>query len=299
MRGVLLLVALLYVACSPAMAKEQAVEASPQAAAEHAISVRVIGNGPDVILVPGLASSTEVWSGLAETLQHGYRLHLVQLAGFAGAPPMAESNGRVVAPAAEALAEYIEGAGINSATVIGHSLGGELGLMLSARYPHLVGRMIVVDALPFYSLLIDPSATAENMMPRAHQFRESLLSAPKAQADAMQAASISRLVKLESARPALVEAGLASDRRTVADATFELLTTDLRPELTNITAEVRVIYAHDPATGLPAERVDALYRGAYETKSDIVFERIDGAFHFIMMDQPEAFAQSVLRILEQ
>ncbi len=50
------------------------------------ISVQVEGAGPDVILIPGLASSREVWAGLATTLRQQYRLHLVQVAGFAGSP---------------------------------------------------------------------------------------------------------------------------------------------------------------------------------------------------------------------
>src|SRR5205085_9117566 len=52
-------------------------------------SVEVVGKGPDLIFVPGLSSSRETWKATADRLRERYRLHLVQLAGFAGEPPRA------------------------------------------------------------------------------------------------------------------------------------------------------------------------------------------------------------------
>ena len=50
------------------------------------LSVEVIGQGPDVILIPGFGCSREVWRVTAERLKATHRVHLVQLAGFAGEP---------------------------------------------------------------------------------------------------------------------------------------------------------------------------------------------------------------------
>jgi len=47
---------------------------------------QIVGQGPDVILIPGLASSRSVWDAEAEKLKGHYRLHLIQLNGFGGAP---------------------------------------------------------------------------------------------------------------------------------------------------------------------------------------------------------------------
>ena len=261
------------------------------------IAVTVEGWGPDVILIPGLASSRAVWAGLAVRLRQNYRLHLVQVAGFAGSPAVFDQDGRVAAPTAEAVADYIRREHLEAPAIIGHSLGGEVALMLGARHPDRVGRLLIVDALPFYSLLIDPAATGETIKPRATAFRNAMLAAPAAQADAMQAAAIARLAKTEAARPALVTAGIRSDRKTVADATYELMTTDLRPELGRITAPVEVVYAYDPIYGVPASTIDATFRNAYASTPHVGFTRIDGSFHFVMLDQPEAFAQAVLSFL--
>lgn len=263
------------------------------------ISVVVEGRGPDVILIPGLASSREVWRGLADRLKRTHRLHLVQVAGFAGQPVHTDGSGNVAAPAAEGIADYIARQRLRAPTIIGHSLGGEVALMLAARHRERVGRIMVVDALPFYSLLCDPSATSASVKPRATAFRDAMIAAPAEQADAMQAASIARLAKTPAVRPALIDAGKRSDRRTVADATYELMTTDLRPELAQIKAPVEVVYAYDPIYGVPAASIDALFGQAYSTLPGVRLKRIDNSFHFVMLDQPELFANAVEAFLTE
>lgn len=274
-----------------------AAPSQPAPVADERISVKVEGTGPDVILIPGLASSREVWAGLASTLRQQHRLHLVQVAGFAGSPAVPTVDGRVAASVAEAVADYIRSQHLKAPAIIGHSLGGEVALMLGARHPEQVGRLIVVDALPFYTLLINPMATAEAAAPQAAAFRDAMLAAPPAQAEAMQRTAIERLAKTAEARPALVEAALRSDRKTVADATYELMTTDLRPELARIQGPVEVVYAYDPLFGIPAASVDAMFANAYAGTPHISFKRIEGSFHFVMLDQPQAFAEAVVDVL--
>ncbi|MFJ4046987.1 alpha/beta fold hydrolase [Pseudomonas hunanensis] len=263
------------------------------------ISVQVEGAGPDVILIPGLASSREVWAGLATTLRQQYRLHLVQVAGFAGSPAVPSVDGRVAAPVAEAVADYIRSQHLEAPAIIGHSLGGEVALMLGARHPERVGRLMVVDALPFYTLLIDPTATAETAAAQAGTVRGAMLAAPAAQTEAMQHAAIDRLAKTAAVRPALVDAALRSDRQAVADATHELMITDLRPELGDIQAPLEVVYAYDSMYGIPAASVDATFAKAYAGARGVSFKRIDGSFHFIMLDQPQAFAEAVVDFLSR
>ena len=48
--------------------------------------VRVTGNGPDVLLIPGLASSGDVWDDTVKALAPHHRCHVFTLAGFAGVP---------------------------------------------------------------------------------------------------------------------------------------------------------------------------------------------------------------------
>jgi len=281
---------------APASATQPAT-VTPAQVNKDRISVTVEGSGPDVILIPGLASSREVWRDLATRLQHSHRLHLVQVAGFAGAPAVSDSRGEVVAPTAEAIADYIRTQHLKAPVIIGHSLGGEVALMLGARHPDQVARLMVVDALPFYTLLMNPFATRETAEPQAAAFRDSLLASTPEQAEALQRVSIARLVKSEAARPVLLAAATSSDRQTTAQATYELMTTDLRPELDRIQVPVEVVYAYDPVYGIPAANVEATFRNAYANTPHINFTRIDDSFHFVMLDQPEAFATVVTDFL--
>src|SRR5687768_3707963 len=88
-----------------APAAPTAAVAAPRAAAPTRpfaptrFSVWVVGSGPDVIMIPGLAGSREVWRPSANAVP-GYRYHLIQVAGFAGAPARGNAKGQVVAPLA-------------------------------------------------------------------------------------------------------------------------------------------------------------------------------------------------------
>lgn len=144
-----------------------AVQAAPAFASDR-LSVEVVGRGPDVILIPGYASSREVWRAEAERLKATHRLHLVQLAGFAG-EPWTQGDGPLLEPAVAELARYIREAGLERPAVIGHSMGGLIGLKLAQAHPDLVGRLLSVDSLPFYSAMFGPQATAESAAPFAAQ----------------------------------------------------------------------------------------------------------------------------------
>ncbi|WP_255478991.1 alpha/beta fold hydrolase [Pantoea sp. ME81] len=256
------------------------------------------GTGTDVILIPGLASSRDVWADLSAKLRKNHRIHLIELAGFANTAAIAKPDGKIMAPAVDAIAAYIHAQHIKAPTIIGHSLGGEMALMLAARHPDLVGRVMVVDALPFYSLMFNPAATSETVAPQATATRNLILGQSPEQFTEFQKASIARLAKTEAVRPALVAAGIHSDRKTIADAVYEVMITDLRPELGRIRASIEVVYAYDTLFGVPAASVDAMYRQAYAAAPDIHFTRIDDSFHFVMLDQPERFSDAVESFLD-
>lgn len=263
------------------------------------ISVQTQGSGTDVILIPGLASSRGIWTDLVSGLQLNHRVHLLELAGFASTPAISRRDGKVIAPVVDAIAEYIRTQHIKAPAIVGHSLGGEIALMLGARHPDRVGRLMIVDALPFYTLMIDPAATRETAYPRAIAAREGILAQSSEQFVAFQKASIARLARTEAVRPALVAAGLSSDRKTIADAIYEVMITDLRPVLGRIRVPIEIVYAYDALFGVPASVVDEMYRRAYITASDIHFTRIDDSFHFIMLDQPERFSSAVESFLNK
>lgn len=87
------------------------------------ITVTVQGKGPDVLLIPGLACSRAVWDATVAHLGGRYRLHLVQVAGFAGSPARANAQGLILQPTVDALDAYIKTNHLKAPLVIGDSIG--------------------------------------------------------------------------------------------------------------------------------------------------------------------------------
>ncbi|TCS12629.1 alpha/beta hydrolase [Caulobacter sp. BK020] len=270
--------------------------AVPSAAAPR-FTVEVTGQGPDVILIPGLASSAAVWDDTVKQLQGRYRLHVVQVAGFAGAPAGANAEGPVIQPTVDALDGYIRSARLKSPAVIGHSMGGLMGLMLARQHPEDVGRLMVVDSLPFYAMVFSPAATVEAIRPQAAAMRDRTVNATPEAWTAMETAMMARLVKSPGGLKAATAATIASDRSVVGRALYDDLTTDLRGELAAIKTPMTMLYPWDPAIA-PQAAFEQLYTGAYAPMTQAKVKRIDGSYHFIMLDQPAAFAFEVESFLK-
>lgn len=257
------------------------------------LSVEVVGSGPDVILIPGLASSREVWRPLADRLKATHRIHLVQLAGFAG-EPWIHGDGPFVDPAVAELARYIEAAGLERPAVIGHSMGGLSGLLLAQRHPDRVSRVMIVDALPFFAALYGPQVTVESARPLAEQARAGMIANtdPAARRRQGEATAIG-MARDPAIRQAMVDWTLRSDIRAVASAFADVMTTDARPGLPAMTTPVTALYAMDADGGPPPAMAQALWTREYSTLPAVKLIGVDGSRHFIMADQPERFDELV------
>lgn len=262
------------------------------------LSVEVLGSGPDVIFIPGYASSREVWRAEAERLSATHRVHMVQLAGFAG-EPWGHGDGPFVQPVIDDLARYIDEAGLRDPAIIGHSMGGMSALMLAQQYPALVGKVMSVDSLPFFSALFGPEVTVETARPFAEQAAAGTLAADDASFRAGQVQGAVGYVNDPATQAAMVEWGMASDRQALATAIKEVMLTDLRPALPTMTTPVWAVYAADANGGAPPAMADALWQREYATLPGVELIRVDDTRHFIMADQPERFSEIVDRFLAE
>jgi pimeloyl-ACP methyl ester carboxylesterase len=284
------------VACAVAAENARAEPATAQAAspafASDRLSVEVVGSGPDVILIPGLGSSREVWRDTADRLKTTRRLHLVQLAGFAG-EPWTHGDGAFVQPAVEELARYVREAGLEKPAVIGHSLGGLSGLLLAQQHPDLVGRLMAVDSLPFYSAMFGPSATAESAAPFADQAAAMIVGADEAVFRTQQEATARALSRTPAEQARIVDWSMRSDRRALASAMKDVMTTDARPGLAAMTVPVTALFAADADGGASPVMAEGLWTREYADLPGVNLVRVDASRHFIMADQPERFAELV------
>lgn len=280
------------------IAPRMAVAQSAPAFTSDRLSVEVLGAGPDVIFIPGYASSREVWRAEAERLSATHRVHMVQLAGFAG-EPWVHGDGPFVQPVIDELARYIDEASLESPAVIGHSMGGMSALMLAQQYPALVGKVMSVDSLPFFSALFGPQVTVDTARPFAEQAAAATLSADDATFRANQTQGAVGYANDPATRAAMVEWGVASARQALATAIKEVMLTDLRPALPAMTTPVWAVYAADANGGAPPAMADALWQREYATLPGVELIRVDDSRHFIMADQPERFSEIVDRFLAE
>ena len=260
------------------------------------IAVSVEGAGADVVLIPGLTSHPEIWDTTAAHLVGtGHRVHRVWVSGFAGRPAGANATGdQVGQPVAAEIARYIREQGLVRPAVIGHSMGGWMGMVLAARNPELVSRLMVVDMMPFMGAMFGPpGATPDQVRPVAEQIREGIRSTPEDQRRTRAEQTIAGMIRTESLREAPIQHTLDSDYDVAGRSFYELVVTDLRPELANITAPTTVLYVTPTGAPLTDAQLDEYYRLSYANISGVRLVRIPDAAHFIMFDNPTRFFAEV------
>jgi pimeloyl-ACP methyl ester carboxylesterase len=265
--------------------------------ASERITVRTEGSGPDVVLIPGLNSSPRVWTEMVKAVP-GYRYHLVQVSGFAGQPKGGNNGGPVAAPVAEEIDRYIKEAGLKQPSVIGHSMGGTIGMMLAARHPGDLSRLMVVDMVPFLGMFFGgPGSTAASVVPVADRIEAGMRAATPDERSKRAVETINGMVNTEAMRPAAIEDSLRSDADVGARAYRELVVTDLRPELANISVPVTVLYIQPKSVPIPAPQFDAVYQAAFAPVGKLSLKRIPDSAHFVMWDQPARFQMEVAEFL--
>lgn len=248
-------------------------------------SDEIVGQGPDLVFIPGLSSSREVWKATAEQLKSRYRLHLIQVSGFAGEEPRANASGPVLAPTAEAIDGYLVAHHLAPATVIGHSLGGTMILYLAQHQPEHLKKVMLVDALPFAAtVMAGPTATAASMAQMADQARRAPSKMPMS--DQMLAA----MATAPADRAVIKAWSDASDTSAVSNAFADDMTLDLRPSLSSVSVPMTLVYPDYAPVGRMKGGSLALYGGEYAPLKGIKLVEIENSVHFIMFDQPERFA---------
>lgn len=253
---------------------------------------QVSGNGPAIILIPGLSSGPWAWADTSARLREKYSVYLLTLPGFDGRKPVA---GTTLNSLSKDLATLIVTRKIQQPVLIGHSMGGTLSLTFATQHSNLIAGVIAVDGLPVFpgteGMTGDRSALGEGV--RA-QFSGQT---PEQFAQGQQA-YMSRVGSVdEQIARKLAALSSKSDSGATADFAAQLMTADLRPRLPLIkvpVVEISPFHAPDfAAMGVDEDRKTAYYRGLLAGIEKVEVVSIAGARHFVMFDQPEKFAAAL------
>lgn len=265
----------------------------PAFAAPRSFSVRVVGQGRPMILIPGLSSPPDVWASTIEHYKDHFQLHVVSFAGFAGQPPI---DAPLLATARAELALYA--ATLDHPVMMGHSLGGFLALAVASDRPDLVGPVVSVDGVPFLAALMNPAATPESVAPFAQSIRERYAKMSAEDFAAQNRKTLATMItRAEDVEAVSAKANL-SDPRTAGGAAADMMATDLRPAMAKIRTPVLLIGA---GGALPPGDVRKVVAEAYKAQiaaiPDHRFVLAQKARHFIMIDDPAFLFETVDRFL--
>lgn len=103
------------------------------------------GSGPPLLLIAGIASDGASWRPLVPLLAPHFRLVMIDNRGCGRSSAPGELT---IADMAGDCAALIDRLGLGPVNVVGHSLGGYLGLLLAADHPDRVRRLVTLASGP-------------------------------------------------------------------------------------------------------------------------------------------------------
>ncbi len=273
--------------------------ASERPAAHPSFTVKVVGKGRPVLLIPGLTCPGAVWDETVARYQGQYQCHVVSLAGFGGLAAQQPVPAHLLQETRDQLLAYVKAQRLHQPVVIGHSLGGFLALWMSATDPTALGPLEIVDSLPFLSAIQNPATTAESARPGAEQMRQQMSKGrmPMAAERRMVAGMVTDTARITQ----VSRWGLASDPATVAQAMYDMNTTDLRADIARIKQPVIVLgtWAAYQQFGATKESTRAIFTQQYAQLPQARIELSEAGRHFVMYDDPTWFFSQTDAFLKQ
>jgi len=249
--------------------------------------------GRDVILIPGLATSGEVWTDTVMALGDSVDAHMVTLAGFGTVPAVGRGEAGVLGSAVADLAAWLAAEGIEDAVLVGHSLGAQIALQLAAEAPDQVGAVVVVDSVPFFARLFNPAITEAQASAYAAGVSAQMAAAPREQFLAMSRQGLPvQSITAEGQARVMAWMELA-DQAVVSQAMGEVMAADFSPVLPQVAAPVTVMFAWSEGAPMSADQLESVYASQYDGLAAVDLMRVDGSRHFIMLDQAETFRSAL------
>jgi pimeloyl-ACP methyl ester carboxylesterase len=269
------------------------------AAIKTSLSVETKGTGPALIFIPGLNSGKETFRATCDHFQKNYQCHLLQLPGFAGHPAKPGLQQEFFIAMRDEILAYINTHKLKKLTLVGHSLGGTLSLMLTLKAPELVDKLVIVDALPFYPAIQNPALTAELMRPQAEQMRTMMYNQTQADYEKNAAANMQGMSNNPARLPLLIEWSKHSDRATTTQAMVALMTTDLRSDIATIKQPTLVLgaWAAYKAYGSTKDSTAGIFQLQYAKLKNVDIRLSDTGYHFLTWDDGDWVNQQISEFL--
>jgi pimeloyl-ACP methyl ester carboxylesterase len=257
--------------------------------AQSQFQVVVKGKGEPVLLFPGFGCTGEVWNETVASLSKNYECHIFTFAGFGKVPAI---EGPWLSNIKDALLKYVKEKNLKRPTIVGHSLGGTLGLWLAILEKDTFKKIIVVDALPSTAALMIPNYNGD-IIPYDNPQSKMMLEMDSASFATMSGQSVPYLC-LNKDKHNTIRAWIGqTDRKTYVKGYIDLLNLDLRKQIRDIKTPVTVLAATSPDRAT----VEKVYKTQYAGLPSVDIQYAENSAHFLMYDQTEWFINKVKEVI--
>src|SRR6476620_8148388 len=108
------------------------------------IAVREAGAGEELLLIHGMAGSSQTWRAILPQLAKKYRVIAPDLLGHGrSSKPRTDYS---LGAFAVGLRDLLDEVGVGSATVVGHSLGGGIAMQFLYQHPDYCRRLVLISS---------------------------------------------------------------------------------------------------------------------------------------------------------
>ena len=106
---------------------------------------RKLGQGDPLIILHGLFGMSDNWLTIGKKLSNYFEVYLLDLRNHGNSPHSNEFNYQVMS---QDVVNFIENLSLEKPLLLGHSMGGKVGMTLALEFPQLIHGLIVVDIAP-------------------------------------------------------------------------------------------------------------------------------------------------------
>jgi len=274
-----------------------AMSSNAQTAAPS-LSFQKTGQGPAMILIPGLYCSGDVWAETVARYKDRYTCYSLTLPGFGGQPPLHSDT--LLSSFAEEIALFIRQNGLQKPILVGHSLGGWLALKVAVSHPDLVGGVICVSSAPFLpGLSMGNDVSLDSAKAIGAMIKGYMAHATPEQTRQSQKFTLATMMRDSTRIAQVTEMAVLSDPATQGEAMYELFSTDLRQEMNKVQCPILVLgdWVAYKNYGATRENVLDKYQHQFTLAPHVTIAFSDTSKHFIMFDEPVWFYAQVDKFL--
>jgi pimeloyl-ACP methyl ester carboxylesterase len=110
----------------------------------HSVAYRSAGSGPAIVLIHGITSNSLTWDAVAPSLARNHTVIAPDLLGHGeSAKPRGDYS---LGAYASGVRDLLISLGHESATVVGHSLGGGVAMQMAYQFPERCERLVLVGS---------------------------------------------------------------------------------------------------------------------------------------------------------